>query len=352
MKLPWERERDRFARAVEDPSPDDDEFRHELDLVGQLRRLGNTATPGPETRERIAAAIEARPVVPPPRRRTRWGPVIAGGLAGLIGIGGLGVALAGDALPGDSLYGMKLAGETATVGLTFDDEARAGKRLDHAGGRLAELRELGGRDAAEFRATLDSFGQAAREGTAELTAVATGTSGAQLTGLRSWAAEQARVLADLRPSVPEGASVAFDNAVVLMDRVDRRAAALAERMSCYQITSGKHDDLGALPATAGCGDGSPPPAVPADPGAPADPDDPALVPVDRPESPTVATPPVDDRPITATPVLVAPSLPAPPVTEAPPPVTRPRPPIMPPPPGELLRLPPLLPGLPEVRVGW
>ncbi|MGC7093745.1 DUF5667 domain-containing protein [Amycolatopsis lurida] len=347
MKLPWERERDRFARAVEDPSPDDDEFRHELDLVGQLRRLGGTASPGPETRERIAAAIEARPVLPPPpRRRLRLGPVVAGGLAGLIAIGGLGVALAGDALPGDSLYGMKLAGETATVGLTFDDEARAGKRLDHAGGRLAELRELGGHDAAGFRAALDSFGQATREGTAELTAVATGTSGAQLTGLRAWAAEQSRLLADLRPSVPEGAGAAYDNAVVLVDRVDRRAAALAERMSCYQITSGRYDDLGALPATGGCALGGLPPAVPADPGTP------APVPVDRPESPTVATPPVDDSPVTATPVLVAPSPEAPPVIETPPPVTRPRPPINPPPPGELLRLPPLLPGLPEVRVGW
>ncbi|AXB46641.1 DUF5667 domain-containing protein [Amycolatopsis albispora] len=344
MKLPWEREHDRFARAVEDPSSDDDEFRRELDLVGQLRRLGNAASPGPETRQRIAAAIEARPaVVPEPRRRRRLGPVLAGGLAGLVGVGSLGVALAADSLPGDSLYGMKLAGETATVGLTFDDEARAGKRLDHAGARLAELREIRGRGPAEFRATLESFAQATREGTAELTAVATGSSGAQLSGLRGWAAEQSRLLAELRPVVPEGASVAHDNAVALVGRVDERAAALAERMSCYQITSGRHDDLGALPATGGCAKPGPPPA---------EPEEPPAVPVDRGESRTVATPPVDNRPETATPVLDVPEAPAPPVTEVPPPVTRPRPPVIPPPPGELLRLPPLLPGLPEVRVGW
>ncbi|UJW33766.1 DUF5667 domain-containing protein [Saccharothrix sp. AJ9571] len=346
MKLPWERERDRFARAVEDPSSEDDEFRHELDLVSQLRLLGDTAAPGPEVKERIAAAIEARPEPPPPpRRRLRLGPAVVGGLTAVLALGGLGLVLAGDALPGDSLYGVKLAGETATVGLTFDDEARAGKRLDHAGSRLAELRAIGDRGVAEFRTALDGFGDATRRGTAELTAVATGTSGDQLSGLRGWAAEQSRLLVELRPSVPAGAGTAYDNAVVLVDRVDQRAAALAGRMDCYQITSGRHDDLGALPASGGCGDGGPP-----QPGAVEE--EPARVPVDRPESQTVVSPPVDDRPVTASPVLTEAPVHAPPVTGAPPPVTWPRPPITPPPPGELLRLPPLLPGLPEVRVGW
>ncbi|WP_233357152.1 DUF5667 domain-containing protein, partial [Saccharomonospora iraqiensis] len=167
-------------------------------------------------------------------------------------MGGLGVLLSHDALPGDTLYGLKRLREATALGLTLDEEAHAHRRLDYAARRIDELVALSAhaptRVAPASPDVLADFTEHATEGTTGLTAVATGSGGRQLVSLRDWADRQAHRLDLLGAALPDTA----DDPGTLLERIERRATALAERMDCYRITSGSADELGALPATGPC----------------------------------------------------------------------------------------------------
>ncbi|WP_146147542.1 DUF5667 domain-containing protein [Prauserella shujinwangii] len=362
---PWRAGRDeqheRFARAV-DGHAADREFDEELAIVSALRRLGSEAELDDEARQRIErrATSDPGPVrrhPRHPRHRTRL--PVAAALA-LLALAGLGVLLSGTALPGDALYDLKRLREAAELRLTFGEEERALKHLELAGRRVDELTLLADRSAPDehaFAIALDDFTHQARSGAATLTAVATSSDGRQLGRLRSWATEQAAELAALRPALPSVAEP-----TLLLDRIEQRALALADRMGCFQVTSGEFDELGALPAAGVCRETlGELPVLPTEPGPtpePAQPTKPTEEPLavapdtsgwererdgtDRTSGPTSVRLP--EPSVTTTP---------PPVVEAPVPTTVPGPRLPETDGGDppAVSIPPLLPGLPGISIG-
>ncbi len=311
------REHERFARAVDRaervetaPGSPSDEFTTELAVVAALRRLGESVPADEHARARIDERVGVRPAAPaadpvpdsdagtgtgadtesgteagagvptapgkdtaragrpdrPHRHRVRSRPrplpVLTAALAAVLSLGGLGVLLSHDALPGDTLYGLKRLREATALGLTLDEEAHAHRRLDYAARRIDELAALSARTptrvAPAYPDVLADFTEHATEGTTRLTAVATGSGGRQLVSLRDWADRQAHRLDLLGGSLPETAG---DGPGALLERIERRATALAARMDCYRITSGSADELGALPATGPCSSAAPPAAT-------------------------------------------------------------------------------------------
>ena len=278
------REHERFARAVD--TGHDPEFAGELAVVEALRELGRDTeqdgTPSPSARVRIADRVwptadrtppepaphdppvpfpgtgeptatqqpttqhptTQRPTTRPERpRRTRM-PVVAAGIAVLLGTGAAALLTANDAPPGDALYGLKQLGESAALGLTFDDEDRAYRHLDYASDRLGELTALasaGSLDDDAYTEGFDDFTGHTHAAVSTLTELATSTDGSGLDRLRDWAESQGVRVAALP-----------DEARDLLWRVESRTAALGERMSCTRITSGDRDELGVLPAAGSC----------------------------------------------------------------------------------------------------
>ena len=109
----------------------------ELDVIARLRELGDAATPDAETRERIRARIRRQRATPDPAwRRRRIANALAGVAALLIALAGLGVLLSQNSMPGDPFYSIKRIRESAELGLTFGDAARADKHLRFASARL------------------------------------------------------------------------------------------------------------------------------------------------------------------------------------------------------------------------
>ncbi|RZQ64302.1 DUF5667 domain-containing protein [Amycolatopsis suaedae] len=243
-------ERERFARVVDSGMPDD-EFSDELAVVAALRRLGAETVPDQAAVERMATAEPAE------APRPRVGAAVVAVAVLLLAAVGIGVTVAGTAVPGQPLYPVKLATETVSIGLTFDDRARADRRLTLAASRLDELRRLGPADAEAFRTGFAEFDAAVRTGVRALTAVSTSTDGRPLASLRTWADRQAARLAAIGPFVPAGAASAHRASQELVSRAGQRALALSDRMACYRITSGWSDDLGALPAAGTCADSPP-----------------------------------------------------------------------------------------------
>jgi hypothetical protein len=255
-------ESERFARIVEDPSAakGDQDFAAELGLTSSLRELGRSGSPDAETRRRIRAGIVERlgrtdeQAEEPVARHALSGLLVAAA-AVLVAVGGLGMLLSKDALPGDPLYGVKLAGESAALGLTFGQQAKAEKYLEFANNRLDELAQLkdSGRDSSAYLTGLAGFDSNARAGVAQLTTLATESGNPQqLTDLRNWARERATKLAAEGPAIPSAATGRFAAAQSLLAAIEARATALTDRMWCYTITSGSTDELGALPAQGGC----------------------------------------------------------------------------------------------------
>ncbi|WP_216210739.1 DUF5667 domain-containing protein [Amycolatopsis aidingensis] len=390
---------ERFARAVDaaegDRAREDttgtEEFGAELAVVSALRDLGATAAPEEQALARMADRIRAgehggqatefpaapespaaaprppepEPVarVPRPRRRPRPVAVLAGACCLLLALGGLALMLSRDALPGDTLYDIKRVREAVSLGLTFDEEARGRLHLEYAAGRLAELARLTERTAKGathpgYRDALADFDADARSGVARMVALGTSSSGTQLDELRSWASAQADRLNRLRAALPADAVPRGDASAALVHRIGERATALAGRMGCTQITSGRTDELGALPAPGPCA----PPGRQADRSPPelaAPPEAPRSA-AERTGSPTgppavrLATGPAPVRPEPpTTPELPAPTIDPTRVPPAPLPtgISRPRLPDSVPEPPALLEVPPLLPVLPEVRIG-
>ncbi|TVT24401.1 hypothetical protein FNH05_32575, partial [Amycolatopsis rhizosphaerae] len=228
----------------------------ELEVISGLRELGAAAAPDAEARRRIRSEILAGLAEPerrtPGRRRRVLAEVLAAAVALVIVLGGIGLLLARDALPGDPLYTVKRAGETAELGLSFGDAARARKHLDFAANRLDELAALGRADPAPYRAALADFQREATTGTAQFTAVAVQGDRQDLDRLHAWAQKQNGKLAAAAGTIPAGAFGQFTSSVELIARIDSRAQLLLARLDCFGITSGETDDLGAIPDRGPC----------------------------------------------------------------------------------------------------
>ncbi|ASR33960.1 hypothetical protein BAY61_01960 [Prauserella marina] len=342
-------EHERFARALDDG--DRREFGDELAVVAALRGLGDPNPLDERVRTRIAERV-TREASAPRRRRGPY-PVVAAGIALVVAATGLGLLLSEDAVPGDPLYHLKRAGETAVIGLTFDEEAKATKHLEFAAKRLDELSAMarqGPADPADVARGLSDFANQTKAGVAPLVTLATSSDGRLLGVLRSWAADQTARLASLGPSLGTTSTAEPEEPSSLLVRIEQRAEALIARMNCYQITSGEHDELGALPAAGACA--PPPDGIAPVPEPDEDPlseidtdgeDPPRARPVSLPTpAPTATVPTLGERATSPTPH----ALPAP-ISATP----LPRLPDSAPEAAPLLTIPPLLPGLPEVSIG-
>jgi hypothetical protein len=350
---------DRFADLVDgDAAAEKDEFARELALVGGLRELGATGAPDAETRQRIREEIAGRLAeaeAPPKQRGHTVANLAAAAVALVLALGGLTLLLSKDALPGDPLYGIKRAGESAALGLTFDEKDKANKHLEFATNRVGELDELT-RQASPTEAYftgLADFESDLRAGVSQLTAVVTDEGGqARLTELRTWARQQSERLGLQIERAPTEARDKFTSARVLLEKVQARTTDLGSRLVCYTITTGSSDELGAVPAAGDCvrDPGSPDAVVP-----PVTVPAPSSAPTGSPTPTPTAVPPssgVD----TANPTgpLAPPSggTPPPVVATPTPKPTSPLPvptTVTPPPP--LLSIPPLIPGLPPIVIG-
>jgi hypothetical protein len=331
----------------------------ELAVVAALRLAGESkaATPDEDTRTRMRRRITQRLTRPLSRgsRGSTLARVLVAAVTLLVALGGLSLLLSKNALPGDPLYDLKRVGESATLGLTFDDQAKGFKHLQFATTRLDELSKLAGAGSDEraYETALTGFDDETRAGTAQLDLLAAQTGGQQLGRLRGWVAHQTATLNGLGTRLPAGVAAHFRQSAALLDRVDARVTALTNRLPCYAITSGESDDLGPVPAGGACepqagpaqSAGGPPPQT----GTPEQqgPVRQVTVPPDASARPDVVSSAVP----TAT--LAPPASPPAPVTIAPPIVaaTGPRLPDSPPRPPPLISVPPLIPGLPGVGIG-
>ncbi len=256
-------EHERFARAVEGgPAPvGGDSFAEELAVVELLR--GVDVGPDAATRERMKQRILTAPppgqplVLPSVRRvgaRGRLAVAAAAVLCLLMSLGGMSVLLSRDALPGDPLYGVKRTAEGASLGLTFDDESRALKHLEHAASRVTEMETLAdrGADSASQLTALADLNADAVEGARQLTAHGTAADKTVLPSLRDWALDQYEKLGTLRPRLPGDAGEHADKTMWLLASIAQRAHDLAARASCPEVVSGTTDPLGPVPAKDSC----------------------------------------------------------------------------------------------------
>lgn len=301
-RAPWwrHRQRERFARAV-DAQPEADQapdprLAGELAVVMMLRRSAPATAPDAAARDRMRAALldrlAAEPATEPvalpspvprtgaprgsapnrpptqtgstgPGRRagTRGRVVIALGAAFcvVLALSGMTLLLSRHALPGDALYGVRRTVESATLGLTSGDDGKGRKHLEFAADRIGDIETLAARypdpadsPVGDYLTAFADFDSDARAGTADLTAYATNHGDGALTTLRRFAASQYARIAKVDPALPPPAHTQAVAAVTLLNRIVRRADALAARNDCFTITSGATDDLGVLPATGPC----------------------------------------------------------------------------------------------------
>jgi hypothetical protein len=286
-------------------------------------------------------------------------------LALVFSLAGMSLLLARDALPGDALYGIKRTAEAASLGLTFGDESKALKHLEFASARVTEIETLAQRypnpsdsPTGGYLTALSDFDNDASAGSRQLIALATRNDGRQLEALRAWAKQQAQRLDAVEGRLPGAARNRQAASLTLLDKIATRSDELLQRMQCYQITTGSSDDVGALPATGACErvPGANAPVAPGSGGARTPSAGvPGLTTVPAPGLPPAAPPPPGQvqPPITGLPT-VPPGATQPSRPGAPPPSSPPAgspPALVIPLPLPSVELPPLLPGLPGVRIG-
>ncbi|GHH37110.1 hypothetical protein GCM10017774_25310 [Lentzea cavernae] len=256
-------EHERFARAVEGgPQPvGNDDLAEDLAIVELLRRMD--VGPDAGTRERMKQRILT---APPPEKplvlssvrrvgaRARVAVAAAAVLCLLLSLTGMSVLLSRDALPGDPLYGVKRTTESASLGLTFDDQDRALKHLEFAASRVTEMETLADRssDSSAQLTALSDLDADAVEGSRQLTTYATASDKAALPDLRDWALDQYEKVGTLRPRLPDDARAHAETTMWLLASIAQRAHDLAARVDCNALTSGSSDTLGPLPAKDEC----------------------------------------------------------------------------------------------------
>ncbi|HEX3792665.1 MAG TPA: DUF5667 domain-containing protein [Pseudonocardiaceae bacterium] len=397
---------ERFARAVdadvEPAGPRDPKLAGELAVVSMLRRAAPApATLGPDDaararmRERITYGVATmEPEVTPLRRHlgrgrpstpntaantaakgaggTRGRLMIAFGAAFclVIALAGMALLVSQNALPGDALYGMRRTAESAALGLTVGTESKGDKHLEFAADRITDLQALAqrypnpqGAPVGDYLTGFNDFDSDAAAGSADLTGFAASNAPQVLTTLADWAAGQQQRIAALRPALPAAAAGGAQQSSTLLGRIQQRANALLARTNCYTVTDGAADDIGVLPATGGC---DRPPGQVAGSLVPTGAQPTGLIPAGTPvhsgaagsdaanvpgETPTtqVSVPPTS-RPSTpqSAPTSGGVAPPGPPVGGAP---TGGIPTISIPLPLPLGTVPPLLPGLPVIKIG-
>jgi hypothetical protein len=282
-------------------------------------------------------------------------------LALVLSLAGMSLLLARDALPGDALYGVKRTAEAASLGLTFGDEPKALKHLEFAAARVTEIETLAQRFAnpadaptGGYLTALSDFDNDSSAGSRQLIALATRGDGRELDTLRDWAKQQASRLAGVSPRLPGSARNRESASLALLSKIVTRSDDLLARMPCYQITTGSFDDVGALPATGVCErvPGAAPPATNPNTGGGRTPRSGQPLPTTASTPGQTATPPgqtvTPTTAPTAQPGTVSPKNPAttsggllPTVPST----------VVVPLPLPTIGLPPVLPGLPAVRIG-
>ncbi|MGI5504274.1 DUF5667 domain-containing protein [Lentzea sp. CA-135723] len=238
-----------------------DDLAEDLAIVELLRRMD--VGPDAEARERMRQRVLTAPPPEQPlvlssvRRvgaRARVAVAAAAVLCLLLSLAGMSVLLSRDALPGDPLYGIKRTTESASLGLTFDEEDRAYKHLEFATSRVTEMETLADRAAdssAQLTALADLDADAA-EGSRQLTTYATSSDRTALPALNEWALAQYVKLGTLRTRLPDDARAHADTTMWLLASIAQRAHDLAARAGCDAVTSGLSDTLGPLPAKDEC----------------------------------------------------------------------------------------------------
>ncbi|RSM74352.1 hypothetical protein DMH04_40120 [Kibdelosporangium aridum] len=341
---PRDDQAERFARALESDAVDP-EFATELAIVAALRNVDL----GPDEVARKRMLAKATPAVS--SRRSRFLVAMAAAVVLVFALAGMSLLLSRDALPGDTLYGIKRTAEAASLGLTFGDESKALKHLEFANARIGEMETLAQRyaDPADapvggYLTALTDFDTDAAQASRQLIASATRADLQQLNSLRQWTVQQNARLAALIPRLPAQAQSRSEISRQLLDKITERATTLLGRADCYQITTGSSDDVGALPATDECHRDTAASVAPGAPSAPVQPV-PPRVQASYTTPPPVSTAPTP--PVTAAPPAV-PLVPAPVPTPTVPVPSVPSQPQLPVP---ILEVPPLLPGLPAIRVG-
>ncbi|MFD0199344.1 MULTISPECIES: DUF5667 domain-containing protein [Saccharothrix] len=277
------RQREQFARAVDarpgsEPEVEGDEFADELAVVALLRKAAVTAGPDEEAKARMRARVLGAAPAPPtkldqPVRERRTGArgrlvvALAAALCLLFSLAGMSLLLSRDALPGDALYGVKRTAESASLGLTFDEESKGYKRLEFAAARVAEIetmvdryRESGGGPLGGYLTALTDFDADAEAGSRVLAALGSNSDQRALEELRDWAEAQTTRLTELRVSLPPEAADRAGTSLDLLARIAERASALRARADCGSVTSGQVDQVGPLPAEDDCA------VAPVDPG--------------------------------------------------------------------------------------
>jgi hypothetical protein len=253
-----QREHERFARAVEG-GPRGDEFADELAVVALLSDL--QVGPDQATRDRIRQRVLTAPPPPTPLKatrrlsaRARLAVAAAAVLCLLMSLGGMSVLLSRDALPGEALYGVKRTAESASLGLTWNEEERALKHLEFAAARITEMEALADRGApgTDHLTAMTDLDADATEGSRALSAFGTNNDGRVLRSLSEWAQAQHARLTGLRPQLPADAAARADGTLTLLTRIAQRADDLDARTGCSPITSGESDALGPLPARDDC----------------------------------------------------------------------------------------------------
>jgi hypothetical protein len=267
------RRHERFARAVESSDPDLPERRYadELAVVGLLRGAGpalraeTSIDPAARTllRERVLAQLsvpEPRPKpTSTPRRRSRMSGrlVIALSAAGclVLALAGMTFLVSQNALPGQPLYGVKRTVEAAALDLTMGPEAKGFKHLELATNRVDDVNAMlaqGSRSAGDYLSALTDFNSDAAAGSTALTEFAASNAPPVLGMLRDWASTQDSRLTAALPQLPTAARSGAEQSRALADRIRDRAVDLLARTSCYTVTSGRADDIGALAASGPC----------------------------------------------------------------------------------------------------
>jgi hypothetical protein len=395
---PWirNRQRERFARAADalagqdgkqaGVEPHDPRLAGEFAVLLRLNRSADATAPEPDARERMRAKImaelpailteqtkavrkttlstasrtAAKQRVTGPRGRL----AIALGAAFclVIAVCGMTMLLSNSALPGDPLYGIRRTVESASMSLTFGDESKGFKHLGYAADRISDIESLAARypntadsPAGDYLTALADFDSDAAAGSSDLTGYASGNGPDVLNQLHDWAAQQAARITAVDPKLPAEARTPASTSLTLLTRIEARATALLARTACYTVTSGSSDDLGVLPATGPCDQA--PNAQPVLPTTVA----PDITLQQTPAANQSRTGPapttIAKAPPPANPT-VTPTVPSPPPVPQPTRPTAPTSPILPVPPTISLplplpvaQIPPLLPGLPWIRVG-
>lgn len=207
--------------------------------VGGTERVlhdgGTETTTRPSPGRRGRHQMPSRPAARPRDRRVSTGRGVRKRMAAvgsaamvlMVALTSVGVLASRDAVPGDGLYALKRVAESASLALTFDDEAKARQQLGHATARLDEVERMLARPQAAaapdpelFRSAILDFDAATSEGAQALLGGEDDVdAAADVADLRAWASEQAARLSGMRSVLPLTVLTDTDESIALLERL-------------------------------------------------------------------------------------------------------------------------------------